>query len=290
MIETRLLYYFLAVAREQNITKAAEVLHITQPSLSKQMNELEYLIGKKLLNRGNKKTTLTDDGLYFRSKAEEIITLIEKTELTFMENDTITGQICFGCAETNHMNFFTKIFKEIHNEYNAITFNIQSGDAIDIMEKLDKGIIDIALMIEPEYLNKYNYLELPFNEVFGVIMKKDHPLANNDYIKIEDLKDYPLFISNQESHTKYIKEWNKEKLNIIGKYNLIYNATYLVENDIGLVIGIDGLINRLNNNLIFKPFIYPIKSKLFIVTKKYQHHSPAIKLLIDSIKEKTGSI
>lgn len=291
MIETRLLYYFLAIAREQNITKAAEVLHITQPSLSKQMNDLEYMLGKKLLNRGNKKTTLTEDGAYFRSKAEEIISLLEKTESSFNEQEAITGDIYFGGAETHHIDLFVKIFKEIKAEYPNVHFHFQSGDASDMFEKLDKGLIDIALMIDPAYFSKYDYLELPIKEKFGILMSKEHPLANKECVSIDDLKNYPLFISRQESHTKNVRIWNNEQFHIIGTYNLIYNATYLVENNMGCALTIEGLVDTSGNrNLCYLPIYPTIDASLFIVTKKYQNQSKAVSLLIQKIKAKTGSI
>lgn len=290
MIETRHLYYFLAIAREQNITKAAEVLHITQPSLSKQMNDLEYMLGKKLLNRGNKKTTLTEDGAYFRSKAEEIISLIEKTESNLNTQEQLSGDVYFGGAETYHIHFFAKIFKEISTEYPNIHFHIQSGDASDMFEKLDKGLIDIALMIDPAYFNKYDYIELPLKEKFGILMCKDHPLAKKEYVSIDDMKDYPLLISRQESHTKNVRIWNNAQFDIIGTYNLIYNATYLVENHIGCALTIEGLVDTSGNrNLCYRPIYPTIDASLFIVTKKYQNKSKAVTFLIEKIQAKTGS-
>lgn len=291
MIETRLLYYFLAIAREQNITKAAEILHISQPSLSKQMNDLEYMLGKKLLNRGNKKTTLTEDGAYFRSKAEEIISLLEKTEANLNNQEPLSGEIYFGSAETHHFDIFTQIFKEITTEYPKIHFHIQSGDANDLFEKLDKGLIDIALMIDPAYFPKYDYIQLPLKERFGILMHQDHPLAKLEYVTIDEIKQYPLFISRQESHTKNVRIWNNTQFRIIGTYNLIYNATYLVENQIGSALTIEGLVDTSGTrNLCYRPLYPTIDATLFIVTKKYQNKSKAVMLLLKKIQAKTGSI
>ena len=288
MIETRLLYYFLAVAREQNITKAAEVLHITQPSLSKQMYDLEDRLGKKLLIRGNKSTTLTEDGAYFRGKAEEIVQLMENTISSFDVSDTISGTISLGCAETEKMSIITKALKKITVNYNKITFKIHSGNANDVLERLDKGLLDVGLLINPAFNDRYDYLKMPFYDVFGLLVNTNSPLAKKERIEPKDILNTPLLMSSQEHGTAVIESWlNKSmnELNIKAYYNLIYNATHMVEQEIGSALCISDLVNCAEcRNLKFIPLYPELKAELYIVTKKYQNKSKALELFLNEIK------
>lgn len=288
MIETRHLYYFLAVAREQNITRAAEALHLTQPTLSKQLMDLEQQLGKQLFIRGKRKITLTDEGTFFRSKAKEMIDLMEKTEAAFSEPDTaIGGDIYLGCGETAVMEHIADIFKQIHTEYPEIRFHTYSADADSILERLDKGLLDIGLLLGPVRNEKYDYINIHEKDKFGLLMVEDSPLANQELIQIEQIKDLPLICSRQTLSGHQQLEWfgiDYSSLNIVATYNLIYNATFMVEKGIGYALCLDNLVNTAGRNLIFRPIVPELSLDLYFVTKKYETFSPAVKLFIEKVK------
>lgn len=287
MIETRLLYYFLAIAREQNITKAAEVLHITQPSLSKQMQDLENIVGRKLLIRGNKNTTLTEDGAYFRSKAEEIIDLLEKTESSFDETISLGGHLSLGCAETSKMTILCNIMKDISKDNPKLQFDIYSGNANDVLEKIDKGLLDIGLLFKPDFIERYDYIETPFEDSFGLLVNCESSLASKKFISVSDLNNIPLLISSQRTNFEAMESFMSKikPLNIIGSYNLIYNASLMVEEGLGNAICFSNLVNTEKRKLTYIPFDPEIKGKLYLVTKKYQNKSSALKLFITKVQE-----
>lgn len=290
MIENRLLCYFLAIAREQSITTAAEALNITQPTLSKQMMELEAQLGKQLLIRGKKKITLTEEGAYLRSRAQEIIDLMEQTESAFQgEEELISGQIYMGGGETPAMGFIADIFRRIHEDYPHISFHIYSGDADAVMERLDKGLLDFGLLLGPIQQEKYDYLSLPMSDVFGLLMPGDCPLAGKEFLSLDDLQGLPLIFADQTYSGRQHLDWfgaNYDSLNIVATYNLIYNATFMVEQGIGCAFCLKNLVNTAENrNLVFRSFRPDIKVGLCIVTKKYQTFSPAVKLFMSRLRE-----
>lgn len=291
MIETRLLYYFLAIAREQSITKAAESLHITQPTLSKQMMELESQLGKQLLVRGKKKITLTEEGAYLRTQAQEMINLMEKTESAFrVEEELVGGDIFIGCGETPAMEFITELFKEIQTDYPEIHFHIYSGDADAVLERLDKGLLDAGLLLGPMQQEKYEYINLAKSDIFGLLMTRDCSLAKKPSVSISDLYDIPLIFSAQTYTGHQRLEWfgvDYDSLNIVATYNLIYNATFMVEQGMGCAFCLGNLVNTDGSrNLTFRPFSPELKVNLFIVTKKYQTFSPAAKIFLNRLREK----
>ena len=290
MIETRLLQYFLAVAEEQSITKAADYLHITQPTLSKQMMDLEASLGKQLLIRGKKKITLTEDGAYLRGKAQEIISLIEKTENSFHEGEqTITGDIYIGCGEFRSTYAIMKIVCSIQQENPGINFHFFSGNGDLIIERLDKGLLDIGILLEPEISPRYDYRKLPFCETWGVLMRKDSPLAARESISAGDLSNLPLIVSNQtfnSNQTNAFFEENKPSSHVVASYNLIYNAGLMVEAGMGYALCIDGLINTTGDSpLTFRPLASTFHPSLYLFTKKYQTFSKATKLFLTRIQE-----
>ena len=281
MLETRLLYYFLAVAREQNITKAAEVLHIAQPSLSNQMKELEAKLGKQLLVRGKKKTVLTEDGMLLRSKAEEIVSLLEKCESSFSEENSISGDICIGCAESRHMGAVTAILKRIQEEYPHVKCRYISGMADDIFEKLDSGVVEAAIMIDPLHYEKFSYRKLPFEETSGLLIRRDHPLAKKEAVTLDDLTGVSLIMSDQNIGSNELLSWYKgRELNIVARYNLIYNAAFMVEQGMGCAYCLKGLVNTEGRNFVFRPFFPEMKSGLYVVTKKYRNLSSSVELFL----------
>lgn len=290
MIETRLLQYFLAIAEEQSITRAAEYLHITQPTLSKQMMDLETILGKQLLIRGKKKVTLTEDGAYLRSRAQEILSLMEKTESAFRESENvITGDVFIGCGEHRTSFAIMQMIKTIQEEYPEIHFHLFSGNADAITERLDKGLLDMGLLLEPEINPRYDYQMLPFREVWGILARKDSPLAARGTVTFEDLADLPLIMPSQTSNSNQIKSFFADTLispNTVATYNLIYNAGLMVEAGMGYALCIDDLINTEGNHpLTFIPITPKFESNVYLFTKKYQVFSKATKLFLNRLQE-----
>lgn len=278
-MELRVLKYFLAVAREESITAAADSLHITQPTLSKQLMDLENDLGKKLFIRGNRRITLTEEGKYLRQRAQEIVDLAEKTEAEFKTENLVGGDICIGGGETHAMRYMAKALESMQQKCPGIRVHLFSGTADDITERLDKGCIDFGLFVGSVDLAKYDYLKLPASDTWGLILRKDHPLAAKESITPEDLKNLPLLCSRQAMQQNELSGWlgfPTENLNLIGTYNLIYNASILVEEGIGCALSIDGLINTsCNSQLCFRPFEPRITAEVLIAWKKYQVFSKA---------------
>lgn len=294
-MEFRVLRYFLTVAREASITGAANSLHLTQPTLSRQLQELEKELGQKLLIRSKSKITLTPEGMMLRKRAEEIVDMVEKTEAEFKSiNEIVGGDIYIGCGETEAMKYVTQIMKELQDEYPAVKFHIYSGNAEDVTEKLDKGLLDFGILIQPIDLSKYDNITIPHKDVWGVIMRNDSPLASKEAITIEEIKDRPIIASRQMSK-KYstasgFLDWfgnDFENLNIVATYNLIYNAAIMVQEGIGYAITLDKLVNTTGNtSLCFRPLSPKLESGLDVVWKKYQLFSPAAKIFLDKINKK----
>lgn len=289
-MDIRVLQYFLAVAREESITKAAERLRMTQPPLSRQLKDLEDELGKQLLIRGSKKVTLTEDGMLLRKRAEELVDLMEKTkaELT-SSNENINGDIHIGCGETEAISFLAQAAWDLQQKHPLIHYHIYSGDAERVMERLDKGLIDFGLLVGPVDVNKYDYIRLPLKDTWGVLMRKDSPLAEKESIIAEDLWDKPLIISHQTSINSEMFSWLKTditKLNIVATYDLVYNASQFVKKGFGYVIALDKLINTTGDrSLCFRP-LYPIlEAGLCIVWKKYQVFSKASNAFLQQLQK-----
>ena len=273
-MELRLLKYFLAIAREQNISKAAIFLNTTQPNLSRQMQMLEDEIGKPLFIRNNKKMLLTETGILLRKRAEEIIALTEQTtqELKNLDYEEIIGQINIGAGESQSLAIISHTIKQIQTIYPKIIFNFYTGDTNEIAHKLDAGLIDFGILIEPYDLEKYNHIALPRLDNWGILMHKDMPLATKEQIKVEDLWDVPLLISRHSNDNNFITNWlgkNFSELNVVATYNLIFNAALMVKDKIGYALTLEDLYNTNGTNLLFKPITPHLTSKLHIAWKKY---------------------
>ena len=291
MIETRLLHYFLAIAEEQSITRAAEYLHVTQPTLSKQMMELEANLGKQLFIRGKKKVTLTEDGMYLRSRAQEILSLMEKTESAFRESEeVITGDVYIGCGEHRTSYPIMELIKTIQEEYPDIHFHFFSGNADAISERLDKGLLDMGLLLEPEIDPRYDYQMLPFRETWGILARKDSMFADRDHVTFQELSNLPLIMPSQTSNSKQITTFFADTLSsphTVATYNLIYNAALMVEAGMGYALCIDDLINTEGDHpLRFVPIRPTFQSHVYLFTKKYQVFSKATKLFLSRLQEK----
>ena len=293
-MEFRALKYFLIATREGSITKAANRLNLTQPNLSRQISSLERDIGKKLFIRSNYKIKLTSEGVLLKKRAEEIMDLIDKTRTEFKSNDEIiAGDIHIGGGETHAIEFITKIMKEIQIKYPAVKYHVYSGNSSDVSEKLDKGLLDFGVFIEPADLSLYDYLKIPAKDIWGVLMRKDSKLAKKKFITKNDLLNLPLIFPKTPLYNKApvnkIAEWFEndfDKLNITATYNLIYNASIMVKDRIGYAIGIDKLINANYGIFRFVPLKPKLESELNIVWKKGQIFSPAGKIFLDKLCDK----
>ena len=293
-MEIRALKYFLVAAREGSITKAANSLGLTQPNLSRQINFLERDIGKKLFIRSNYKIKLTDEGVLFKRRAEEIIDMIEKTRAEFKSGDKIiAGNIRIGGGETYAIELITKIMRNIQKENPNIQYHIYSGNSDDVSEKLDKGLLDFGIFIEPAGILKYDYIKIPAKDTWGVLMRRDSKLAKKQFVTKNDLINLPLICSrqplyNRPSDNKFL-EWFQsdfDKVNIVATYNLIYNASIMVKSGIGYAVCLDKLINTNGSSLCFVPLKPKLESELNIVWKKGQVFSPASRIFLDTLYKK----
>ena len=294
-MEIRVLRYFLAVARERNITGAANYLHPTQPTLSRQIHDLEKELGQQLLIRKSHRVELTPEGVLLRKRAEEIIAMVDKTEAEFASmEDTVSGDIYIGSGETQAIRQIAELIKDLGEAYPNIHYHLHSGNAEDVTERLDKGLLDFGILIQPADLTKYDYLDLPARDRWGVIMRKDSPLAEKEAIEKNELLEIPLLCSRQvvgsrHSENKFA-EWfgtDYEKLNIVATYNLMYNAAILVEAGVGYALTLDKLANTSEDSVLcFRPLRPELESGLNVVWKKYQVFSPAAELFLKTLKER----
>lgn len=292
-MEIRVLKYFLAITREQSINRTAESLYLSQPSLSRQIQNLEEELGKQLLIRGTKgtrKITLTEEGMILKKRAEEILNLIEKTENEISLSDNIiAGDVYIGAGETDAVRLLAKIAKEIQSNYPDIHYHISSGNAEFVLEQLDKGLIDFGLVFGNVDSKKYNALKLSSKDTWGVLMRKDSELSHKKYITPKDLYDKPLIISHQRNQGGDFSSWlncNLEKLNIVATYNLLFNASLLVDEGLGYAIVLDKIINTGDNsNLCFRPLEPAVEAELSFIWKKYQVFSKAAEQFLIKLKE-----
>lgn len=282
-MELRVLQYFLAVAREQNISSAAESLHLSQPTLSTQLKALEQELGKQLLIRGTKgsrKVLLTEEGMLLRKRAEEILELVRMTESEVsLSNNVIAGDVYIGTGESDMLRIFARAAKKIQEKYPDIHYHILSGNATFVQEHLDRGLIDFGVVYSPVDPSVYSSIKIPIHDVWGVLMRKDSPLAQKERIQPQDLWDKPLILSAQKTDSWPMSNWFGQdiaKLNVVATYNLVFNASLLVEEGLGYAVCFDKLINVSgNSNLCFRPLSPQIEAEASIIWKRYQFFSKA---------------
>lgn len=288
-MELRVLQYFLAVAREQSIVRAAESLHLSQPTLSTQIKAMEEELGKQLLIRGTKgsrKIILTEEGMILRKRAEEILNLVQKTEREITLSDqVVVGDVYIGTGETDAVRFIARAARELYKTHPGIHYHISSGNAEFVTEQLAKGLIDFGIIFGSVDQTKYNSMPLPYKDIWGVLMRKDSPLADKNEITPEDLWDKPLIISRQYSAESWIRRELSE-LEIIATYNLLFNASLMVEEGLGYAIGFDKVINTSgSSNLCFRPLSPKREESMSIVWKKYQVFSKASEKFMQELKK-----
>lgn len=290
-MELRVLEYFLAVAREENISAAAKFLHVSQPTLSRQIIDLEKELGKQLIIRGNRKITLTEEGMLLRRRASEILDIVKKTEtdIKCTENE-ISGDIYIGAGEARCFEYIAKAMHILQKDHPHVHVHISSGDYVDVTEQLEKGSLDFGLIFYPFDKNKYNSIELPSIDRWGLLMPRDCELSRKEYISISDLQDKPLLVSRQFLNQSAKQRRNcfgqPDKINIVATYSLIYNASIMVEEGIGYAFTFDYLVNTKDNKKIcFRPLhdAEPIIGNL--IYNKYQITSKASKMFLTILKQ-----
>ena len=289
-MEFRVLQYFLAVAREESISGAADFLHLSQPTLSRQLKDLEDELGKQLFIRGNRKITLTEEGMLLRKRAEEIVMLMKKTEDEItLSDETVAGNIFIGAGETDAVRFLVDAQNNLQQEYPQVFFHIQSGDKITILEWLDKGLIDFGLIFGKVDTAKYEAIKIPFKDTYGVLMRKDSPLAYKKFIVPEDLWDKPLILSRQEYKERSLDTWFKKKeeeLNIVATYNLLFNGSLMVKDGVGYALCLDKIINVSGDSeLCFRPIFPKVEPGMHIIWKKYQVLSKAVQKYLQILQK-----
>lgn len=287
LMELRVLNYFVTVAREKNISRAANVLHLSQPTLSKQLKELEEELNTTLFIRGNREITLTEEGEYLRQRGEEILAMVFSTTSNIMSDEVIGGQLSIGSGETKGFSLIADVLNDLYQSHPTIHVDLYSGNADDITRRIDEGLLDFGIVIDPVQKNKYDFFRLPFEETWGVLLNRQHSLANKPYISPEDLVQIPLFVSNQRLVDNQILEWlgKNKSLSIIGSYNLLFNASLLCEQPNLGVLCIDGIINTQESNLIFVPLKPTLHASINLIWKKDCILSNTSKLFLNKLRD-----
>ena len=289
-MELRVLQYFLAVAREENISGAAEFLHLSQPTLSRQLKDLEDELGKQLFIRGNRKITLTEEGMILRKRAEEITELVKKAEDEITSSDdTLAGNITIGAGETDGNRFLIQAMNAIQQNYPLVRFHIISGDKEMITEAIDRGLIDFGIVFGNIDTAKYDSIPIDYKDTWGVLMQRDAELAKKEFITAEDLMDKPLIISRQAFQNSELKNFfhmEQDKLNIAATYSLLFNGSLMVDEGLGYAICFDKLVNVSgNSNLCFRPLEPKIEAHMSIIWKKYQVFSKPAQKFLQKLQE-----
>ncbi|MCM1539743.1 MAG: LysR family transcriptional regulator [Blautia sp.] len=289
-MEIRTLRYFLAAAREENMTRAAEMLHVTQPTLSKQLKSLEDELGKKLFTRHSFSIRLTEEGMLLRKRAEDLVNMADKIATEFITLDDVTGgDVYLGLAESYQIRFLAREIHAFKKSCPGLRYHITSGDTEQVTEKLDKGILDFAALAEEPDAAKYNYLCFPEADVWGVVMPDDCPLAVKTDICVDDLAGLPLFCSEQ-GWNKDIPRWcggRMDELHLEGSFRLSYNASLFVKERLGYLLTFDRLIDTSpGSGLVFRPLFPRLETKMYLVWKKYQVFTPIAERLLESLKGK----
>ncbi|MDO4564750.1 MAG: LysR family transcriptional regulator [Clostridia bacterium] len=291
-MEIRVLQYFLAVAREQSISAAAKSLHLSQPTLSTQLKNLEAELGKQLLIRGgngSRKVLLTEEGRVLRKRAEEIMELVQKAEQELAAPDEIVaGDVYIGSGESDIVRLFARAANKLREAYPDIHYHIRSGNAAFVLDQLEKGLIDFGLVYTPVDTAQYGVMRLAARDSWGVLMRKDAPLSKKERIEPQDLWDKPLIISAQRGEDGPLSQWLRRdvsKLNVIATYNLLFNASILVDEGFGYALCFDKLINTEGSNLCFRPLSPQLESEPSIIWKRYQVFSKPAQKFMDKLRE-----
>jgi DNA-binding transcriptional LysR family regulator len=293
-MEIRVLRYFVEAAREGSMTGAAAKLHVTQPTLSKQIKELEEELGQKLFIRGNYNIHLTPEGEILYKRALDILDMVDLTEAEFASMNAFNGgNLYLGCAESDGISLLAKVAKKLRSENENLHFHLYSGNAETVCERLDKGLLDFAVVVQNINLSKYAYFDLPVMDTWGLIMRKDSPMISKTEIHIEELAKLPLIVSRQGA-TNEMPEWlqkNYDRLNIVATYDLIFNASILVREGLGYALGFDKLVNTGSESILcFRPITPVVTSPMRLIWRKEQRYSRAAELFFEEVKKMVSSV
>lgn len=285
-MEIRVLRYFLMVAREENITKAANLLHITQPTLSRQLMQLEEELGVKLFQRNRHHMILTEDGMLLRRRAQEIIDIADKTKQEFShEGGGLAGEIAIGCGETRNMTFLSERMAAFREKHPLVHYSIYSAIADDIKERMEKGLLDMCLLMEPVDIRKYEFIRMPKKEQWGILTRKDSDLARKDAVSPKDLLGVPILGVQRELVQNELASWFGdvyENVEIVATYNLILNAANMVKNKVGVALCFD--LENVYDDLCFIPFSPRLETGSVLAWKKNQVFSPAAAQFIQELR------
>lgn len=279
-MELRVLRYFLAVARERSMTRAAVALHITQPTLSRQIMELEEELGTRLFERDKKPIRLTEAGMRFCQRAEEIVSLSERTVKEFSERRSdISGEIVLGCAESRGISMIAEVMRRINRHHPRIRLELQTANATLITEQLEHGVIDFGFILAPAEISRFDHIRLPHTDAWGIVLRRDHPLANSSGVTPQQVAELPLIIPSRPSVASFLSGWLRRDINdcdIIGRFNLSYNASKFVEAGLGCSITLGGLTDTsASSPFCFIPFRPALLSPCYLVWKKARLFSRA---------------
>ena len=287
-MEIRTLRYFLAVAREENMTRAAELLHVTQPTLSKALKALEDELGKKLFTRHSFSIALTEEGVLLRDRAEDLVTMADKIEREFLSLDDITGgELCFGLAESYQIRYLARELCALKAQYPGLKYHITSGDTEQVTEKLDKGLLDFAVICDVPNGKKYDAIAFLEGDIWGLILPVKDPLAQKETIRVDDLIGLPLFTSKQGWEGD-IRKWAGDRfpeLHLEGSFRLAYNASMFVREGLGYQLSFRHLVDiSESSGLTFRPLEPRLESKLYLIWNRYQAFTPIAERFIEQIR------
>ncbi len=286
-MELRVLEYFLTVVREENISRAAEVLHVTQPTLSRQIKDLEEELHTTLFIRG-KRLTLTDSGIMLRRRAEEVIALMHKIDSEFQEQEELSGIISIGSGGLTAAKILPELIRLFRERYPLVSFEIITGNADHIKEKLEHGILDFGFLLEPVEIEKFDYLRMPVKEKWGVLLPANHPLAQEQAVTRKQLKELPLIVTSRTALQREIGEWLRypiSELDIVGTHNLINNAVPLVEHGIACALTIEGAVDMFDPaRFAFRPLMPELSMTSVFAWKKLSPYSGASGKFLEYIK------
>ena len=292
-MEIRVLKYFLMVAREENITKAAELLHVTQPTLSRQIMQLEEELNCKLFNRSNHSIYLTEEGMLLKKRAQDIVALEEHTKMEFRSRqEEVTGSIAIGSGETKGFSDIARVMTTFREENPQVSYDIYTANADDIKERLDRGLVDFGILTEPVDISKYNFIRLEQNENWGIIIRRDWDIAEKDMVRVADIVSLPLIVVSRSLVQKELAGWfgdEYDNLQIAATYNLINNALVMAQNGLGAVLCLD-LHHSLAPDLKFIPLSPVVRTGSVLVWRKNQLLSEASYQFLEYLKKYTESI
>ena len=283
-MDIKTLKYFLAVAREENLTRAAQILFVSQPALSKSLKELEEELGKKLFTRKSSGIKLTDAGILLCNRATEIVNLSEKILSDFKANEILGGEIYFGLAESFQIRYLAREIRTMKNFYPKLNYHIISGDTEQVIGKLDNGLLDFAVLAEKPNFDKYNFLQFPEADKWGLLMRADDKLAEKKFITFEDLIGLPLFCSEQARKNE-IAAWCQGRIDELyfdGSFKLMYNGAIFVSEKLGYLLTFDKLTNF--EELVFRPLYPKLETELYLIWKKFPKFSPIAEKFLERIK------